>query len=470
MPHPNATPQLAISSLLVVLMLTSFCPSAIPQAQYSNDQGSSTVQFVYYKGAKIPLAMDAPPRKNIYSVTTENAEERQLTSDGHSFNPVLSPDGTRVAYLHVTADTCEDCLVPPKYEINVMNADGTTPHTLASIDRPVLLSWSPDGRTLVYGGLALIVRQFGNGLPDLDSMSETARLDSSAYPLYQIKPDGDMPARLLAENAAGLFNKLEWSPDGKWIAYICRSPRVADKSRFRVCLLGTAGQQAQSRFLTDETLCLGRHSWSPDGTGIVYSVFGPQASKVHKGAYQLFVVRTDGSAPSLLTTSDEGRTPQWSPDGKTIVFCDREKKKSLIEAINADGTGKIRLTDPKLNASAPVWSPDGKELAFTAPVHGKLQVHLMNSDGSQLRVLTQDRKLSCSNVTWLRNTRLLLLLCGQTVAPYGATFGTFVDGEYFLISADDAVGMPHQLAQHGAMAISFALEAKPEEQKPSSTH
>lgn len=470
MPHPNTRPLEAIYSLFAAVVLTSLCPSAIAPARSSNDQSSSVaVQFVYYKVARIPFATDAPPRKDIYSVTTENAEEKQLTRDGHSFNPVLSPDGTRIAYVHVTADTCENCLVPPRYEVNVMNADGSQPRSLVSVERPVLLSWSPDGRTLVYGGVAHVLRRRGLGLPDLDSMSEMAGFYSLAYPLYEIKPDGDTPARLLAENAAGPLNKLEWSPDGKWIAYICRSPQEANKPRFHLCLSGT-GEQAESRFLTDGAVSLEGYSWSPDGTEIGYSVFDAQANKVHKDAYQLFVARADGSAPRLLTTSNDGRRPQWSPDGKTIVFCDRERNKSSIDVINTDGTGKARLTDPKLNASDPIWSAGGKEIAFTAPVHGKLQVHLMNFDGSQLRVLTHNRKLSCSNVIWLRNTRLILLLCGQTVAPFDAKFGTFVNGEYYLISADDGVGTPRQLAQQGAMAISFALEAQLKEPKPFLIH
>ena len=129
--------------------------------------------------------------------------------------------------------------------------------------------------------------------------------------------------------------------------------------------------------------------------------------KLRKDPYEVFVVRTDGSAPRLLTTPKNGiTTPQWSHDGDTIVFCDLEKDKSSIEIIKADGTGKVHLTNPKLNASNPKWSADGKEIAFTAPIHGKLQVHLMNADGSQLRALTRDSKLACSNITWVPNTRL----------------------------------------------------------------
>lgn len=75
-----------IRSVLVMLTLGFL---AIPLARPSNDEKTPTVQSVYYRAVRIPLAIDAPSRKNIYSVTTENTEEKQLTTDGHSFNPVL---------------------------------------------------------------------------------------------------------------------------------------------------------------------------------------------------------------------------------------------------------------------------------------------------------------------------------------------------------------------------------------------
>jgi Tol biopolymer transport system component len=455
MPHRDAGLRQLGCSVFAALLSASLCASAIPQGRTSDNQSSPAVQFVYYKVANIPLAMDAPPRKDIYSVSTKNTEEKQLTKDGHSFNPVLSPDGTQIAYIHVTADTCEDCLVPPKYEINVMNADGTESRTLVSIDTPVLLTWSPDGRTLVYVGAVPVIRQPYSGLPDSDTFSELAGLYSSAYPLYQTKSDGGAPARLLAENATGFFNKPKWSPDGKWMAYSCRGTLEAGKRRFRICLLGT-GQQAETRVLTESADFIQTYSWSPDGTQIVYSVFDREANKLRKDPYRVFVVSTDGSAPRLLTTTKNGvTTPQWSHDGDTIVFCDSEKDKSSIGIIKADGTGKVRLTNPKLRASSPLWSADGKEIAFTASVHGKLQVHLMNADGSQLRALTRDSKLACPNITWVPNTQLLLIRCGQAAAPLGSEFGTSIDGGYYLLSTTDPIGTPRPLTQQGAMAISF---------------
>jgi len=454
-----------ICSVVTALVLSLICPSAIPQTRNSNVQASPTIQFVFYRIANTPLGMDAPTHMDIYSGSSEYADERQLTIDGHSFNPILSPDGTQIAYLHITAETYENCLVSPQYEINVMNVDGTHQRTLKSLDNLAQLSWSSDGKSLVYWTPALAIRQPGLdrenslGIPDIGIISEMARLDSSTSPLYLISLDHDAPVRLLANNATSLLNNLEWSPDGKWIAYGCRSSKDTKPASFYICVLGTE-LQTKPTVLTEGAVFFEHFSWSPDGTQIAYFAFDREADKLGNNPYQLWVVRMDGSAPRLVTTTKDGfDTPQWSRNGKTIVFCDGEKNRRFVAAIKVTGSNKVCLTDPKLNASHPMWSVDGKVIAFTASVHGKMQVHLMNADGSELHALTHDSKLTCSNFTWAGNTHILLARCGQVVNPQYPRLGHFVDGGYYLLSADDPGAGLRPLTQRGAMTISFALDA-----------
>lgn len=91
--------------------------------------------------------------------------------------------------------------------------------------------------------------------------------------------------------------------------------------------------------------------YDPDGDGVVDN--------------GLYMVRPDGRDQHLVLTTNAGH-PDWSPDGKRIVF-DTEDD-SGIWTVNADGTNVKTLIAcvgaPCAGVAHPAWSPDGKHLAF----------------------------------------------------------------------------------------------------------
>jgi Tol biopolymer transport system component len=52
--------------------------------------------------------------------------------------------------------------------------------------------------------------------------------------------------------------------------------------------------------------------------------------------------------------------PAWSPDGTKLAYVSFPG----IWVVNADGTGKVQLTDHPRD-EMPDWSPDGSKIAFT---------------------------------------------------------------------------------------------------------
>ena len=96
--------------------------------------------------------------------------------------PVLSPDGTRVAYL---------ARVEGGIDLRVRPSAGGEPVTLArDVEGSELVSWSPDGRSIAYAG----------GRPLRVFIVSTA-----GGPPRPISPSGgDYPS---------------WSPDGRWVAF-----------------------------------------------------------------------------------------------------------------------------------------------------------------------------------------------------------------------------------------------------------
>jgi Tol biopolymer transport system component len=89
---------------------------------------------------------------------------------------------------------------------------------------------------------------------------------------------------------------------------------------------------------------------------------------------ELFVANADGSAAKQITSFGcASFAPQFTPDGKRIIFASNKNKCDSREfelfLIDADGKNLEQVTSFGGFTSFPDFSPDGKRLAFTSS-HG----------------------------------------------------------------------------------------------------
>jgi len=151
----------------------------------------------------------------------------------------------------------------------------------------------------------------------------------------------------------GLGTEPAISPDGREIAF------VRDKD---VYVMGTDGSGV--RRLTTSPYVDESPQWSPDGSTIVYANL--QKTTGNSGFTHSSVIMTipsaGGSPTQISRNPDTDGEPSYSPDGSQIVF----RRGFDIWVMNADGTGAHRIAqNTGGTADAPRWSPDGTKIAFT---------------------------------------------------------------------------------------------------------
>jgi hypothetical protein len=126
-------------------------------------------------------------------------------------------------------------------------------------------------------------------------------------------------------------------------------------------------------------------AWSPNGKTIA---FVSDRRKV-EGTFtlDLYTMRADGSGIKLLRECNgECHHPEWSPDGKQIVY-QMGKDLFLIPA----GGGK---PEPLVQGGGvnqfPAWSPDGEWIAFIRSVtyDSPTFIYLIRPDGTDLQAIT----------------------------------------------------------------------------------
>lgn len=239
-------------------------------------------------------------------------------------------------------------------------------------------AWSPDGLQIALHGSKgvgsdiFVIDANGNNLRRLTEK----RIDQNIFPA--------------------------WSPDGTKIAFVSNRGGNWD-----IYVMAADGKNPRN--LTFDLRREDRPSWSPDGKKIVFGAYqrNPQGNR---GESEVFVMDAGGANRINLTQKPRAMNsyPSWSPDGKTIAYRASPKpglwfQPFNIHVMNADGTNPIMLTKAGrwIYESRPNWSPDGKKIVFTRQEpDGTGDVYSINIDGSGLINLTQAPRVEDRSPPW----------------------------------------------------------------------
>jgi Tol biopolymer transport system component/DNA-binding winged helix-turn-helix (wHTH) protein len=417
---PAAKPP---APLLKINPVTSFAGTE-DQAAFSPD--GNQIAFVWNG--------DKEDNSDIYVKLIGAETPLRLTSNpAADTDPTWSPDGKYVAFLRESTKNGGLFLVPSL---------GGAERKLADVFpyRPVVigntLSYAPDGKLLAapdktsqQQAFSIVSVSIETGektkltmppagsvgdffpafSPDQKTLAFVRSISIAAADIYLLPLAGGEPRRLTFENTS--IRGLSWTSDGKEIVFASRrggstynlwkisisdttldrltanerdvySPTIShlgnhlsytqsmmDANIWRIGLQGAKGQESAPQKLIASTQEDNGPQYSPDGRRIVF------ASR-RSGSYEIWVCDSDGANPRQMTNSGGPLTgtPRWSPDGRQIVFDSWLEGNAAIYVISADGGKPRRLTYDADEDVTPTWSRDGRWIYFGGTRSGSMQI------------------------------------------------------------------------------------------------
>jgi Tol biopolymer transport system component len=306
-------------------------------------------------------------------------------------NGVLSPDGTKLAYI---ADNAL-WIVPVQGKTNQGIAGEPTRLTesMGAWDLANMgIAWSANGKWLAFyatekgknmqsrdviytvsakGGtpVKVTLNQQRPGIGGYDyrmSLSTDGKLiafvntDSNKNPvIYTIATNGGSPRRLTGTGS----REPSFSPDGRFIAYVKTDPVNSLGNEIWV-IPATGGNPV---LVCDDVDVVKSPIWSSDGSMIAF--LGRKYKKgYNNNSNELWIafVGKDGIPTGLITRTElmystSAMLAGWSHDHKIGMWLSKPDK-TLLYTVPASGGQAMQVTTN--NSWMPHWSPDGKYLFF----------------------------------------------------------------------------------------------------------
>ena len=372
---------------------------------------------------------------DIYIRSIDGNSLQRLTDDAAAEHaPAWSPDGQRIAFVRVLDGKREIIVLPalggPEQRLFEAGPECGVPRFGVGCG----LSWTPDGKHLVFGDRSAAERR-------------------SAIYLYSLE---DGKKRQLTHPPANLRDTQPVvSPDGRYLAFVRENPSV-DGNVFLQKLeqLQVVGEPTQ---LTFDRL-VQAFDWTQDSRSVIHDggfwEIGLWRVAVAGGAPEPVLLNISARRPSvarsgvgmvyqnmviesniweLPTPSSPNRQPsgdvtyraiastvqdtdmRFSPDGTRIAFNSRRSGHSELWVSNRDGSQPNRLTNFEAGrVGGPSWTADGKSIAFDARrPGGSWNLYVVPADGGPVKPLTSDA-FNNSRPSWSLDGRWIYFASERT--------------------------------------------------------
>lgn len=387
-------------------------PKIVPVTSFP---GSETQPAFSPDGNQVAFVWDAEQEDNldIYVKLIDAGTPLRLTTNpAVEWNPAWSPDGRYLAFIRESQSS-------ERNGVFLIPALGGPERKLAEVARfeshrwiyGCGLSWSPDGKSLAVADRSSAAEPFGLFLLSVETGDKQrltsppagywgdyrpafsrdgkrlafARHAGGSSDLYVMSLGGGEPQRLTFSSSY-IFG-LTWTADGSEIVFSTMMGESGDSANlWRIPAAGGTPKRMEA---------VGQRAITP-----VASLQGNRLAfvqvllDINIWRRRIPEATTGKAAPARVISSTYGDgCPQYSPDGKRIVFCSNRSGAVQIWVCEADGASPRQLTDLDHHYSdtgTPRWSPDGREIAFDSVEGGNRDIYVISAEGGRPRRLTTE--------------------------------------------------------------------------------
>ena len=303
---------------------------------------------------KIGAIFERGGETTFYTLPANGGKAMQVAYGGGQ--PRWSPDGKRIFCVNFPNDTSG---VWQGLAIGSIPAEGGSFTTVPiQSDVKIYIPYfgvgnrvSPDGKMIVFSG---------------KTQKEPPHFLHNS--IWTLPVEGGKPKQLTEASEQTTDMHPCWSPDGKAIAFVrARIPKVFVPSNVKtnIFIVQENGEEPTSLTTENDSVNFGPIEWSPDGKFIAY--FSQQDDTARSG--NLSIISTNGDGKSRVIGKVEDPHPgmqfAWSPDSKRIAFDGPDGKVIKIISLEDGSIVNIEtgLVDSNIGDRLD-WSPDGERFVF----------------------------------------------------------------------------------------------------------
>ena len=246
--------------------------------------------------------------------------------------------------------------------------------------------------------------------------------------LYLAKEDGSEPRKLAT--LSGMISWVRWSPDGTRLRFTNTISSTGLSSLWEVSANGENLRSVFPGWNQPSAECCG--NWSADGRYYVFQSTRLGKTEIWAASETRTPFDRRSAEPIQITRGQlDSLAPVFSPDGRKIYVIGQQMRGELVRyesrihqflpflsGLSAEfvefssdgqwvtyvtfpdgalwrsrvnGSERLQLTTPPIQATAPRWSPDGKKLVFFDSAPGKpWTIYLVSADGGQPQSLSPE--------------------------------------------------------------------------------